>query len=92
MGFTDADKNSLDGGKKYKVTLPKDIPSAKFWSFTLYDDQTRFMLQTPQCFPRAGSRTYLTPAAVPNADGSTTIYFGPTKPADPKNGNCLTSS
>jgi hypothetical protein len=26
------------------VTLPKDIPAAAFWSFTLYDNQTRSML------------------------------------------------
>ena len=58
MGFTDADKNYFDGGKTYKVTLPKDIPAAAFWSFTVYDNQTRSMLQTPQRFPRAGSQTY----------------------------------
>jgi hypothetical protein len=45
------------------------------------------MLQTPQRFPRAGSQTYPTPAAVANSDGSTTIYFGPSKPADAKAGN-----
>jgi hypothetical protein len=89
MGFTDADKNLFDGGKTYKVNLPKDIPAAKFWSFTLYDNQTRSMLQTPQRFPRAGSQTYPSPAAVPNADGSTTIYFGPSKPADAKAGNWI---
>ncbi len=79
MGFTDADKNYLDGGKTYKVTLPKDIPAEKFWSFTVYDNQTRSMLQTPQRYPRAGSQTYPSPAAVANTDGSTTIYFGPSK-------------
>ena len=89
MGFTDADKNFFDGGKTYKVTLPKDIPAGKFWSFTVYDNQTRSMLQTPQRFPRAGSQTYPTPAAVANADGSTTIYFGPSKPADAKDGNWI---
>jgi hypothetical protein len=86
MGFTDADKNYFDGAKTYKVTLPKDIPAAKFWSLTLYDNQTRSMLQTPQRSPRAGSQTYPSPAAVPNSDGSTTVYFGPTKPADAKEG------
>ena len=25
----------FDGGKTYKVMLPKDIPEADFWSFTL---------------------------------------------------------
>ncbi|TPG73952.1 DUF1254 domain-containing protein [Pseudomonas arsenicoxydans] len=89
MGFTDAQKNPFDGGKTYKVTLPPNIPAAKFWSFTVYDNQTRSMLQTPQRYPRAGSQTYPSPAAVENADGSTTIYFGPTKPADAKAGNWI---
>jgi hypothetical protein len=89
MGFTDADKNPFDGGKTYRVTLPPKIPAAKFWSFTLYDNQTRSMLQTPQRYPRAGSQTYPSPAAVANADGSTTIYFSPSKPADAKDGNWI---
>ena len=76
----DADKNYFDGAKTYKVTLPKGIPEANFWSFTLYDNQTRSMLDTPQRYPRAGSQTYPSPAAEPNADGSTTVYFGPTHP------------
>ena len=39
------------------------------------------MLDTPQRYPRAGSQSYPTPAAEASADGSTTVYFGPTKPA-----------
>jgi hypothetical protein len=66
----DADKNYFDGGKAYKVTLPKGIPEANFWSLTLYDNQTRSMLDTPQRYPRAGSQSYPSPAAEPNADGS----------------------
>ena len=89
MGFTDAEKVPFDGGKTYRVTLPKDIPAAAFWSFTLYDNQTRSMLQTPQRYPRAGSQTYPSPAAVAEVDGSTTIYFGPTKPAAAKDGNWI---
>ena len=89
MGFTDAEKVPFDGGKTYRVTLPKDIPAAAFWSFTLYDNQTRSMLQTPQRYPRAGSQTYPSPAAVAEVDGSTTIFFGPTKPAAAKDGNWI---
>jgi hypothetical protein len=89
MGFMDADKNYLDGGKTYKVTLPPNIPAREFWSFTVYDNQTRSMLQTPQRFPRAGSQTYPTPAAFANSDGSTTVYFGPSKPADAKDTNWI---
>ena len=80
MGFLDSNGNPYDGGKTYKVTLPKDIPARAFWSFTVYDNQSRSMLDTPQRYPRAGSQTYPSPAAEPDADGSTTIYFGRNSP------------
>ncbi len=51
LAMLDADKNYFDGAKTYKVTLPKGIPEANFWSFTLYDNQTRSMLDTPQRYP-----------------------------------------
>ena len=63
MGFLDADKNPFDGAKTYKVTLPPNIPAGKFWSLTLYDSQSRSMLDTPQRYPRAGSQSYPSPAA-----------------------------
>ena len=85
----DADKQYFDGAKTYKVTLPKGIPEEKFWSFTLYDNQTRSMLDTPQRYPRAGSQSYPSPAAEPDADGSTTVYFSPTQPAGVKRGNWI---
>jgi hypothetical protein len=85
----DADEHFFDGAKTYKVRLPKNIPQANFWSFTLYDNQTRSMLDTPQRYPRAGSQSYPSPAAEPDADGSTTIYFGPTQPAGVKRGNWI---
>ncbi len=87
MGFFDAEKNPFDGAKTYKVTLPKDIPARAFWSFTLYDNQSRSMPDTPQRFPRAGSQTYPSPAAEASADGSTTIYFAPMQPEGVKRGN-----
>ena len=89
MTVKDADGNRLDGGKTYRVTLPPDIPAARFWSLTAYDNQTRSMLQTPQRFPRAGSQSYPTPAATANADGSTTITFGPERPADSPESNWI---
>ena len=76
----DADKNPFDGAKTYKCTLPPNIPESNFWSFTVYDNQSRSMLQTPQRFPRAGSQTFPSPAAKANADGSTDVYFGPSAP------------
>ena len=89
FAFTDADKNYFDGAKTYKVTLPKGIPEANFWSFTLYDNMTRSMLDTPQRYPRAGSQSYPSPAAEAGADGSTTIFFGPTQPDGVPRGNWI---
>jgi hypothetical protein len=89
LAVTDADKNHFDGAKTYKVTLPKGIPEENFWSLTVYDNMTRSMLDTPQRYPRAGSQSYPSPAAEPNADGLTTIYFGPTQPAGVKRGNWI---
>jgi hypothetical protein len=89
--IANVDKNNepFDGSKTYKVVLPKDIPAARFWSFTVYDNQSRSMLQTPQGFPRAGSQSYPSPAAAPDADGSTTIYFSPEQPRNVKEGNWI---
>lgn len=89
MGFLDSDGAPFDGAKTYKVTLPKDVPAAAFWSFTLYDNQTRSMLQTPQKYPRAGSQSYPSPAAEAAGDGTTTIYFGPTQPEGAARGNWI---
>ncbi|MGH6761333.1 MAG: DUF1254 domain-containing protein [Phyllobacterium sp.] len=85
----DADKNYFDGSKTYKVTLPKGIPQANFWSLTVYDNMTRSMLDTPQRYPRAGSQSYPSPAAEADADGSTTIYFSPTQPDGVGRGNWI---
>lgn len=89
LAFQDADKRFFDGGRTYRLTLPKGIPQANFWSLTLYDNQTRSMLATPQNYPRAGSQGYPSPAAQANADGSTTVYFGPRQPDGVKRGNWI---
>ncbi|MFO1056709.1 MAG: DUF1254 domain-containing protein [Dongiaceae bacterium] len=89
MGFVDADGNPFDGARTYKVVLPARIPAEAFWSLTLYDNQTRSMLQTPQNYPRAGSQSYPSPAATAAADGSTTIWFAPSQPEGVARGNWI---
>ncbi|WP_144999693.1 DUF1254 domain-containing protein [Polystyrenella longa] len=89
MAFLDPSGKPFDGGKTYKVTLPKDIPARAFWSFTVYDNQSRSMLQTPQKYPRAGSQTYPSPAAKAESDGSTTIYFAAEQPEGVERGNWI---
>ncbi len=89
LANVDSNGKPFDGSQTYKVVLPKDIPAARFWSFTAYDNQSRSMLQTQQRYPRAGSQSYPTPAAVSNAKGSTTIYFSPKRPRGVKEGNWI---
>jgi len=89
LASLDAKKQYLDGGKTYKVTLPKGIPEANFWSLTVYDNMSRSMLDTPQRHPRAGSQSYPSPAATASADGSTTVYFAPTQPDGVERGNWI---
>ncbi|MCP3417209.1 DUF1254 domain-containing protein [Bradyrhizobium brasilense] len=74
----DARGQFLDGGKTYKVTLPAPIPVGQFWSFTVYDAQTRSMLETDQKLAGLDSNEK---SVKPNADGSYTVWFGPKAPA-----------
>jgi hypothetical protein len=74
---TDSHGKALNGGKTYKIHLPPNIPAKNFWSFTLYDNQTRSMLQTDQQFPSVNSTDK---GVVTNPDGSVDVWFGPTAP------------
>lgn len=89
FAIKDANGDYFDGSKTYKVTLPKNIPAAAFWSLTLYDNQTRSMLKTPQRYPRAGSQSYPSPAAEEAKDGSTTVWFSPEQPDGVARGNWI---
>ena len=80
--FVDAKGNPLDGGKTYRLHMPPKIPAEEFWSFTVYDGQTRSMLQTDQQFPAVGS---LTKGLLVNVDGSVDVYFGPKAPVGKEN-------
>ena len=91
LGFVDSDGNPFEGAKTYKVMLPKDIPARAFWSLTLYDNQTRSMLRTPQKYPRAGSQSFPSPAAQAAADGSTTVTISPTQPGGVPRSNWIQS-
>ena len=79
----DAKGDYLDGGKTYSITLPAPIPVNNFWSFMVYDNQTRSMLETDQ---KASGLDSNSPDIKPNADGSYTVYFGPEAPKG-KEGN-----
>jgi hypothetical protein len=74
----DSQGRYFDGSKTYKITLPANVPAARFWSFTIYDNQTRSMLETDQASAGLDS-TF--PGVKPNADGTITVWFSPKPPA-----------
>jgi len=76
-GIRDSKGQPLDGSKIYKVHLPPNVPANQFWAFTLYNVQTRSMLQTDQRFPEITSAEG---KVQKNADGSYDVYFGPKAP------------
>lgn len=73
----DANREWLDGGRTYRVHLPAGIPAKDFWSFCVYDCQSRSLLQTDNPYPSLNSKTGSVAA---NEDGSVDVYFGPTPP------------
>jgi hypothetical protein len=77
IAYMDQDRKVLDGSKTYKIHLPPNVPAADFWSLTVYDNQTRSMLQTDQQFPGIDNKKQ---GLKQNADGSYDIYFAPEPP------------
>ncbi len=77
--FTAADSQGdyLDGSKTYKVTMPAGIPANNFWSFMVYSNQHRSMLETDQQLAGLDSND---PQLKANKDGSYTMWFGPKAP------------
>ena len=77
IAYVDSEKQFFDGAKTYKMTIPAEPPVGNFWAVTVYDTQTRSMLQTKQGAPTVGGNTE---GIKKNVDGSYTIYFGPKAP------------
>jgi hypothetical protein len=77
IAYVDSRRQPLDGAKTYKLNIPADPPVGNFWAVTVYDTQTRSMLQSNQKYPSVGGNTE---GLKKNKDGSFTIYFGPKAP------------
>ncbi len=75
--YLDSARQAFNGSKTYKLEIPADPPVANFWALTVYDNQTRSMLQSEQQFPTVGSNDEDLRV---NEDGSYSVYFGPEAP------------
>jgi hypothetical protein len=78
----DATGAYLDGTKSYKLNVPGPVPAKLFWSVTVYDSETRTIIDTDQ--GRGAVRTMFENPQ-PNEDGSFDIYFGPKAPEGKEN-------
>jgi hypothetical protein len=72
--YTDADGQWLDGGRDYTLHVPADPPAKLFWSATVYDVDTRCLIDNDQQRGDRGSRDT---DLVANDDGSVDLFFGP---------------
>jgi hypothetical protein len=70
----DSKGHQLDGGKKYKLFLPADIPASDFWSIIVYDPLSRLIIHTDQSWPSVFSSNK---NLVYNNNGSVDVWFGP---------------
>jgi hypothetical protein len=84
MALRDSDENLFYGQNTYHLHMPTGIPAANYWSFVVYDADTRALLDNGQPFPSVASNQKMTK----NSDGSVDVYFGPKAPKD-KNANWI---
>jgi hypothetical protein len=75
--YRDKDGHAFDGGQSYRLHVPPAPPAKQFWSVTLYDVDTRCIVQNKEQIADRSSRH---PDLVKNADGSVDLYFAPAAP------------
>ena len=66
----------LDGGKTYHLNVPANAPVAQFWSFSVYDNETRALIDSGS-YPDRSSRA----AAGPRSRASCWCARSPTAPS-----------
>lgn len=75
-GYRDVNGDPLLAEKNYTLTVPPDVPAATFWSLTVYDVNTRSLMDNVQQKSNVGA----VKGYEEKEDGSVTIYIGPDKP------------
>lgn len=79
MAMGDSQGRHLEGGRLYRLDVPAAMPVKQFWALTVYDRATNGFIYTDQ--ERTTLSSYDLPAMKKNADGSVTLFVGPTAPA-----------
>jgi hypothetical protein len=87
---TSADGKAIDGSKhNYTITFPAGglPPVNAFWSITMYDGKTQFLIKNP--INRYLINSPMVPAMTTNPDGSLTLYLQKDSPGKEKEANWL---
>lgn len=79
LGGRDVKGIELDGSKNYELLIPPNVPVRQFWAVTVYDLRTAGFIKDA---PRTELNSYQ--QIQKNADGSVTVFFGPTSPKGKK--------
>lgn len=80
--YQDAEGEWLDGRHQYEVVVPKDSPAKQFWSITVYDNDTRTLIQNDQGKSDVSS---VQSGLKVEPDGSTKVIVGGSPPAGYEN-------
>ncbi len=81
--YQDSDGKWLNGEYTYRLHLPKDVPANMFWSLTVYDNETRSLIQNSDGHAAVGTVR----GVKAEKDGSYDLYFGPVRPDGVPEGN-----
>ncbi|WP_240648029.1 DUF1254 domain-containing protein [Pararobbsia silviterrae] len=79
VALSDKNGNPMAPGKLYKVEVPRDMPVKQFWALTVYDHATFSFIYSES--NRTTLSSYDLAKMTKNADGSVTLYVGPSAPA-----------
>jgi hypothetical protein len=77
MSISDRNGKPLEGGARYRLHVPAQVPVTQYWSMTVYDRATHAFIREAPWMGRSSQ----TPGLEWNRDGSADIYFGATAPA-----------
>jgi hypothetical protein len=75
--YKDADDDWLKGENNYRLRVPANVPVKDFWALTVYDIQTRALIEAPQHVAEINPNVQKLQS---NADGSVDLFFGPDAP------------
>ena len=75
--YKDKAADWLKGENNYRLHVPAKVPVADFWAVTIYDVETRALIETPQHLAELNPNVQKLKT---NTDGSTDLFFGPQPP------------